>query len=330
MKIARRRKDDGSTLTLLLPSCDTNPFTTSLSSSPPEGLHFDDDDDEEENYCTFTFLFIYLIAHSSIVHLVYNPQVDANTLCPYCDEPLPSSPTPHLERLLATTAEKSVRAPRPTNPLGRKAAVGVFINVCQRHRFESELLPEAEEKGWPKSIKWSLIHGRVLKMKYHLEAILENKSRSDDDSDENSDWQMPGPSQKLKKNSTPRDGCVFWEEIITDIKEKGTRVAANVKSQFANFQKTQPDSAYGELGSLIIHQSLYELFPPEDMRPDLVSPLSPKEFIDRVLLPEVAVRLIMEDKSLSGSSGARKALQILRDSSSYGVAMFPEDAGEQG
>ncbi|KAE9399201.1 hypothetical protein BT96DRAFT_920289 [Gymnopus androsaceus JB14] len=58
------------------------------------------------------------------------------------------------------------------------------------------------------------------------------------------------------------------------------------------------------------------------MRPDL--------FIDRVLLPEVAVRLIMEDKSLSGSSGARKALQILRDSSSYGVAMFPEDAGEQG
>ncbi|KAE9399208.1 hypothetical protein BT96DRAFT_920292 [Gymnopus androsaceus JB14] len=36
----------------------------------------------------------------------------------------------------------------------------------------------------------------------------------------------------------------------------------------------------------------------------------------------------MEDKSLSGSSGVQKALQTLRDSSSYDVAMFPEDAGD--
>lgn len=189
--------------------------------------------------------------HTHCFFLVYNPQVDANTLCPYCDEPLPSSPTPHLEHLLATTAKKSVRASRPTNPLGRKAAVGVFINVCQRHRFESELLPEAEEKGWPKSIKWSLIHERVLKMKNHLESILENRpitNGDDDDSDEDEtgEWEIGSqirkkPSISSSKNAAaPRDRCVFWKDIIKDVKEKGSRVAGNVKSQFANFQKTQP------------------------------------------------------------------------------------------
>ncbi|KAJ3789794.1 RTC4-like domain-containing protein, partial [Lentinula aff. detonsa] len=259
--------------------------------------------------------------------LVYNPLVDANTLCPYCDESLPSSPTPHLKHLLATTAKKSVRAPRPTNPMGRKAAVSVFINVCQRHRFESKILPEAEAKGWPKSIEWNLIHGRVMRMRKHLEALMENSffgdTKGGSDSDD-SDVHESG-SQRMRV----RDKCFFWKEVMKEVKEKGTRAAANVKSQFANFQNAQP-GYYGELGSILIHQSLCELFPPETTHPDLVSPLSPKEFINRVLLPEVALRLIMEDKLLSGSSGARKSLEILRDSTTYGVAMFPEDTGERG
>lgn len=136
--------------------------------------------------------------------------------------------------------------------MGRKAAVGVFINVCQRHRFERETLPEAEAKGWPKSIEWSLIHQRVMRMKDHLEALVENSllgskpSVEDTDDDGNIDWEIPGQSQKGKgkeKQKSPqyaRDKCIFWEEVIEEVKEKGTRVAANVKSQFANFQKTQP------------------------------------------------------------------------------------------
>ncbi|KAF9077980.1 RTC4-like domain-containing protein, partial [Rhodocollybia butyracea] len=253
-----------------------------------------------------------------------DPSVDAKTLCPYCDEPLPPFPTPHLKHLLATTVKKSVRNPRPTNPMGRKAEVTVFINVCQRHRFESEILPEAQAKGWPKTIEWSLIHERVMNMKDHLRALTENSIVGDDDDDDDSPWEIPGKSRNMKR---ARDGCVFWQEAMNDVKEKGTRAAGNVKNQFANFDKTQP-GYYGELGSVIIHQTLFELFPPEDIQPEVVSPLSPKDFINRVLLPEVAIQLIMEDKSLSGSSGSRRALKILRDSTAYGVAMFPEDTGE--
>jgi hypothetical protein len=58
--------------------------------------------------------------------------------------------------------------------------------------------------------------------------------------------------------------------------------------------------------------------------------LTSGEFIQRILVPEVGVRLIMEDKNLTGNGGAEKALAILRESANYGVAMFPEDGGEWG
>lgn len=45
-------------------------------------------------------------------------------------------------------------------------------------------------------------------------------------------------------------------------------------------------------------------------------------------MPEVALRLIMEDRSLKGVVGAKAALLILRESTTYGVTMFPEDSGE--
>ena len=86
--------------------------------------------------------------------------------------------------------------------------------------------------------------------------------------------------------------------------------------------------SYGELGSVIIHQTLYNLFPPSELDSDLVSPLTSNEFIQRILVPEVAVRLIKEDQNLEGDVGTNEALQILRESSAYGVAMFPEDSGE--
>ncbi|THU77601.1 hypothetical protein K435DRAFT_812308 [Dendrothele bispora CBS 962.96] len=54
-------------------------------------------------------------------------------------------------------------------------------------------------------------------------------------------------------------------------------------------------------------------------------------FMERILVPEVGKLLIMEDKGLEGSGGAVEAVSIMRQSSRYGVAMFPEanDIGEE-
>ena len=78
------------------------------------------------------------------------------------------------------------------------------------------------------------------------------------------------------------------------------------------------------MGYVIIHQTLCDLFPPAEFDPDATLPLTPADFITQVLVPETAVHLIMEDLSLPRN----KAIQTLRESVEYGVAMFPADEGE--
>jgi len=82
--------------------------------------------------------------------------------------------------------------------------------------------------------------------------------------------------------------------------------------------------SYGELGYLIIHQTIYQLFTPEAIDPDSTAPLTPSEFIQRILVPEAAVYLIMEDLQSTYSN----AIKTLRESVEYGVAMFPDTGGE--
>jgi hypothetical protein len=60
----------------------------------------------------------------------------------------------------------------------------------------------------------------------------------------------------------------------------------------------------------------------------LTAPLTGIEFTEKILVPEVALRLIMEDRGVNGEEGKQEALTVLRESSSYGVFMFPEDGGE--
>ncbi|KAJ8095113.1 hypothetical protein PM082_010332 [Marasmius tenuissimus] len=217
----------------------------------------------------------------------FNTGVDHETLCPFCDSRLPKDPTPHLQKLIDDAVRKSKPQPRPTNRLGRKLAMGDYIHICQRHHFEAELLPQAEAKGWPKTIDFSKLEARVFKLKPRLKDILEDVEWKDQLGEDSDTWEVDAES--------PRALCVFWQETLKEVKSKGSKVAANVKSQFLTFHKTQP-GYYGELGSVIIHHALYEMFPPSSVEPGLVAPLDPKEFIQRILVPEVAVRLIMEDR----------------------------------
>ncbi|KAJ7655395.1 RTC4-like domain-containing protein, partial [Mycena rosella] len=259
-----------------------------------------------------------------------SPSTDPKTLCPYCDTPLPPAPTPLLLRLLDQTFNKSYRDARPSNPLGRKAPMGVFVAVCQRHRFESETLPEAEARGWPKAIDWAALKGRVMEMKWDLEEILMDPGDpvvygNDDEAEKERRAELKG------SNKGPRMGCIFWTDLLKDLKTKGTKGVKGVQGQFANFEKTQP-GYYGELGSVIIHQTLYDMFPLATIDPVLVDPLTPNEFVQRILVPEVGMRLVIQDLGVDVEDRKERkhAVKVLRESASYGVAMFPEDGGEWG
>ena len=81
--------------------------------------------------------------------------------------------------------------------------------------------------------------------------------------------------------------------------------------------------SYGELGYVILHQTIYDLFPPATFEADSTLPLVSGDFIRQVLIPEAALSLIMEDMSLNRHA----SLKILRESAEYGVAMFPDEGG---
>ncbi|OBZ65343.1 hypothetical protein A0H81_14649 [Grifola frondosa] len=82
--------------------------------------------------------------------------------------------------------------------------------------------------------------------------------------------------------------------------------------------------SYGELGYIVIHQTIYNLFPPTSFDPDSTLPLTPTDFIQLILVPEAAVSLIMEDMSQTRAASIR----TLRDSAEYGVAMFPDNGAD--
>lgn len=74
---------------------------------------------------------------------------------------------------------------------------------------------------------------------------------------------------------------------------------------------------------MLIAQVLTDLFPPGDVAQiyrTSIHPLEPMAFIEMILLPEVAVRLIAEDMSIS----IGEAMHTLRISVAYGTEMFPE------
>ena len=70
---------------------------------------------------------------------------------------------------------------------------------------------------------------------------------------------------------------------------------------------------------MIIYQTLYRMFPLDSVDLAKIAPVPATDFMHRVLVPEAGVALVQEDMDID----AETALQIVKDSSSYGLQMFP-------
>ncbi|KAI0272711.1 RTC4-like domain-containing protein [Gloeopeniophorella convolvens] len=226
--------------------------------------------------------------------LFIDQSADPSTLCPFCDEKLPPNPSPLYHTLLDAAKRKASPDPRPTNTRGLRAKMGIYIASCQRHRFEAHQVPKAIAKGWPTAINFGGVRERVEKLSGDLARLVNGEGEA-------------------------RNQCIYWTTVMKEVQKIGSRAATGVKGQFENFEKTQP-GYYGELGSMILHQTLYNMFPPSSFDAQAIMPLTPQEFIQRILVPEAALALIMED---TGQDRVRAA-QTMRDSAAYGVAMFPD------
>ncbi|KAH7106732.1 RTC4-like domain-containing protein, partial [Auriculariales sp. MPI-PUGE-AT-0066] len=219
--------------------------------------------------------------------------VDHSKLCPFCDQPLPEQLSPEFHDLLRNAIKRAVNRPRPSNRFGLKASLPIYIGVCERHRFEEKLLPQAIKAGWPTTIDFNAVPRRLLDQRKLLKDILQNPSTSS-----------------------------FFRDSLEHVQAVGLRVAESAMGQYATFERIQP-GYYGERGSIVIHQTLFTMFSPEVMlaaQPNF-APLSQHTFTHAVLVPEAALLLIQQDQRTPREA----ALKTMRASSRFGALMFPDD-----
>ncbi|KAJ7587967.1 hypothetical protein C8J56DRAFT_1050032 [Mycena floridula] len=230
-------------------------------------------------------------------------KADPALLCPYCDRFLPKQPSRTLKQLLVDAKLISVAAPRTTNSLGRKVHGG-FVGrpaACSRHEFESALLPRAQKEGWPQTIDWENLGARITKLKGHLARII---------------------AQRQERDS------FYWKRLMKQVKTKGLNATLASLSQLEIFNGF---GYYGEIGYMVVMHTLDDIFPEESIDFKDIEPLDGGSFKHFILGPEVIVCLVMDDLDLGGAADAyRKAVRIVKDSTSYGLIMFPDDETNAG
>lgn len=161
-----------------------------------------------------------------------DPSIDPKTLCPWCDEPLPKEPTPHLRALIKAAKRVSRPEDRLSNPLGLRAPLAAFVSVCQRHRFERNWIPRAQLSGWPTKIDFNKVPARIKQFSDALKAMT-------DDVDE--DFASSLSKRRMTSDGTrPRKENEFWQDAVKQVRRQGSRHAVGVRGQFQQFTNTQP------------------------------------------------------------------------------------------
>jgi hypothetical protein len=105
--------------------------------------------------------------------------------------------------------------------------MGAFAATCQRHRFETVWLPRARAEGWPTKVDFADLRRRVERLEARLRSVLE---------DGDGEWMKEDTGEE----EGPRKRCLFWREMMAEVRKRGTKAAAGTGAQFASFEKTQP------------------------------------------------------------------------------------------
>ncbi|GAA5911574.1 hypothetical protein JCM5296_005251 [Sporobolomyces johnsonii] len=224
--------------------------------------------------------------------------VDPTTLCPFCDRPLPETPSsrlvslkkyllgrPHLEK------RASVR-----NNLAKKLPIAETASFCRMHQDERTVIPEGRARGYPTEIAWNELPKRIdRELSGHLTSVILGQTASH-----------------------------YLESAKKEWDEKG-RQMRNVASEFGSFHTEEP-GYYGPRGFECMMTTLTTLFTATNplLTPLRATPLSVQAYVRRVLVPECAVELIRHD--LGPASGAdvsrEEAERVCAESRAYGKAVF--------
>ncbi|KAK4699048.1 hypothetical protein P7C70_g7219, partial [Phenoliferia sp. Uapishka_3] len=217
--------------------------------------------------------------------------LDDQDLCPFCSNPLPDEPTKQLLDLRTYLLSRDHAVPNPTrkNPKAVRLPVIETASFCRKHEEENVIIPEGRRNGWPETIDWDKLHGRIESFTEDLTNIIYNKTPS-----------------------------TFLDAAKAEWEQKGARKMANVMSEWGSFDVEQP-GYYGPRGFEQMIKSLNECFieiPLLNAR--RAAPLPVDAYLRRVLIPELTIRLIAQDMGQSREVAKETAVE----SRAYGKAMF--------
>ncbi|GAA5912539.1 hypothetical protein JCM8208_001987 [Rhodotorula glutinis] len=143
-----------------------------------------DDDDKSERVETVREKADEALHYDALLDEDEDDLPDSSTLCPFCDRPLPDTPSPQL---LATRAAL-LRHPHDRRPtLRNKDAVrfpeGEHVvrtaAFCKMHVDERTVVPEGRAKGYPTTIKWDELPRRIdRQLGNHLSDVVFDEKTS--------------------------------------------------------------------------------------------------------------------------------------------------------
>ncbi|KDQ49880.1 hypothetical protein JAAARDRAFT_51555 [Jaapia argillacea MUCL 33604] len=232
--------------------------------------------------------------------------LDSRLLCPFCDEIYPLRPSQCLRDQCDELKARSTPAPdlaitRNKDHL-RIIPATAAAQHCERHRFESSVAAQASREHWPTDINLSQIPSRI-------KSLLPTLSHIVHDPDTNS----------------------YFQKLEESVKEDGTMQTFYLNGEYG-VMKSIGVGYYGPKGYQTIYLSLLEAFP--DLKTNGIRYIGRNNrsepqpihvpgniFVNRVLVPEVAILLIQADLNLLRD----QAIKTKKASDTYGFIMFPDD-----
>ncbi|KAI9207331.1 RTC4-like domain-containing protein [Polychytrium aggregatum] len=181
------------------------------------------------------------------------------------------------------------------------------FEFCRRHKAEETTIPEGIRRGYPTSIDFKRIKMRVRGLLSEIKGIVSNPETS-----------------------------YFRTLAMQAYSSLGKRHAQGVEYKLRHSQQLKC-GYYGMLGTSIIFKTLIELLTRGEkpiLKYRTTKPQTVFEFIQDVLVPEVASRLILQDCQSEASrigdvTNLAEARQVMQESSEFGWALHGDWSDEE-
>ncbi|CAG8641042.1 11244_t:CDS:2 [Acaulospora morrowiae] len=203
--------------------------------------------------------------------------------CPYCNEILPTPLPPRIKAYLSSidsSSDSPGHTPSLSILLNRSTNVVDQFEFCRLHDAESNIVPDGLRKNYPLTIDFDNLPLRIQSMFSELKDVATGKKKS------------------------------FFRDVAMEAyKELGKARARKPTILMGRFQKFQ--------GSSVIFSTLISLFVDSKiLTTEMTRPQEPLEYLDQVLVPEVAIRLIVQDR---GGITFEEARSVMEESMEFGM-----------